>query len=462
MAHKVVLRVEKLKSFGNIAASLSHTYRTRETPNAAAELADQNQHSHSSPQEVMQALKDRLPDKRRSDAVLGLEYVVTAHQDWFKGLDRAAQDAYLMDSLEWLRKRHGADNVVGWSIHRDEQAPHLAVFVVPLKDGKLNAKHFTGGKKVLSQLQTDFARDVGQRHGLERGIEGSKAKHTTVKEHYAAIRKQPAPRPYFTPEVVQPTVFKRAGVLDKLTGKADVVESPAQLAERLTRMVHRFYEPLTEMAKRADLEARRADEMERTALALADEKKRLLGALEDARARNAELRSRYEVMEQLGEADPKALEEVHAQAKQRLGMARISKEFKRRVADLPRLAKDGAGAARTFAAKALTAMGSSWRTRGGRGVDWKQVDEATFYEHISSPVDAYDALIKHSPRAAEPAIRSSYEAARDKAQQEEQRRLAAQLQEEQRRLAAQLPEEPQRPQEVARPRPAASRAPRPR
>ena len=461
MSHKVVIRVEKLKSLGNVSASLSHTYRTRDTPNAAAELADQNTHSHSGPQEVMQAFKDRLPDKRRSDAVLGLEYVVTAHQDWFKGLDRAAQDAYLMDSLEWLRKRHGADNVVGWSIHRDEQAPHLAVYVVPLKDGKLNAKHFTGGKKVLSQLQTDFARDVGQRHGLERGIEGSKAKHTTVKEHYAAIRKQPAPRPYFTPEVVQPTVFKRAGVLDKLTGKADVVESPAQLAERLTRTVHRFYEPLTEMAKRTDLEARRADEMERTALALAKEKKRLLGALEDARASNAELRSRYEVMEQLGEDDPKALEEVHAQAKQRLDMARIRKEFKRRVADLPRLAKDGAGAARTFATKALAAM-DSWRTRGGRGVDWKQVDQATFYDHISSPVDVYEALIKHSPRAAEPAIRSSYEAARDKAQQEEQRRLAAQLQEEQRRLAAQLQEEPQRPQEMARPRPAVSRAPRPR
>ena len=36
----------------------------------------------------MQALKDRLPEKRRSDAVLGLEYVVTAHQDWFRGWTR--------------------------------------------------------------------------------------------------------------------------------------------------------------------------------------------------------------------------------------------------------------------------------------------------------------------------------------------------------------------------------------
>ena len=36
-----------------------------------------------------------------------------------------------MDSLEWLRKRHGSDNVVGWSIHRDEQAPIWPVYVVP-------------------------------------------------------------------------------------------------------------------------------------------------------------------------------------------------------------------------------------------------------------------------------------------------------------------------------------------
>ena len=262
MAHKVVLRVEKLKSFGNIAASLSHTYRTRETPNAAAELADQNTHSHSSPQEVMQALKDRLPDKRRSDAVLGLEYVVTAHQDWFKGLDRAAQDAYLMDSLEWLRKRHGADNVVGWSIHRDEQAPHLAVFVVPLKDGKLNAKHFTGGKKVLSQLQTDFAKEVGQRHGLERGIEGSKATHQTVKDYYAQIN-QPIKEVQLSAQSVEPRVIEKAGLMDKMRGRGDLVESNKGVADRLTEAVQQAYAPVIEKAKQGDLQARRAAEMAR-------------------------------------------------------------------------------------------------------------------------------------------------------------------------------------------------------
>ena len=33
--------------------------------------------------------------------------------------------------------------------------------------------------------QTEFVQDVGQQHGLEQGIEGSKAKHTTIK---AALR----------------------------------------------------------------------------------------------------------------------------------------------------------------------------------------------------------------------------------------------------------------------------------
>ena len=70
------------------------------------------------------------PEKRRSDAVLGLEYVVTAHQDWFKGLDKAAQDAYLMDSrmatqAPRLRQRSGLVDPPG------RAGPHLAVYVVP-------------------------------------------------------------------------------------------------------------------------------------------------------------------------------------------------------------------------------------------------------------------------------------------------------------------------------------------
>ena len=121
-AHFAILRTAKLKSFGNVGGSLSHTYRTRETTNADPDRADTNEHSHSSPAEVMQALRDRLPDKYRKDAVIGLEYFVGASPQWFDGKTREQQDTYFYESIEWLQQRHGKENVVGWSPPTIEQA----------------------------------------------------------------------------------------------------------------------------------------------------------------------------------------------------------------------------------------------------------------------------------------------------------------------------------------------------
>ncbi|QQM83495.1 plasmid recombination protein (plasmid) [Klebsiella quasipneumoniae] len=97
------------------------------------------------------------------------------------------------------RERHGAENLIYAGIHRDETTPHLYAYVVPLDpQGKLNCRHFLGGAKALSQMQTDFAERVGQRHGLQRGIEGSKARHTTVRQYYAALQ-QETPPPWRSP-----------------------------------------------------------------------------------------------------------------------------------------------------------------------------------------------------------------------------------------------------------------------
>ena len=398
MAHKVVLRLAKLKSFGNIAASLSHTYRTRETPNAATELADQNDHSHGTPAEVMQALKERLPEKRRSDAVLSLEYVVTAHQDWFKGKGKAEQDAYLMDSLEWLKQRHGSDNVVGWSIHRDELAPHLVAYIVPLKDGKLNAKHFTGGKKVLSQLQTDFAQDVGQRHGLERGIEGSQAKHQTVKEFYAQVN-QPIKEVQLSAQSVEPRVIEKAGIMDKMRGRGDLVESNKGVADRLTAAVQQAYAPVIEKAKQGDLQARRAAEWERTAKSLADEKKRLEQALQGHQ-------KRFEVLTELEQVDPLAVQQLMREAKERLTVATVRKEFTRRVNELPKLARSAAGAVLTLAKRGMAALDAV----GGRidKVNWERVETQAIAEstqqHRQEPAEVYMAMMKHSPASADAGI----------------------------------------------------------
>ncbi len=83
----------------------------------------------------------------------------------------------------------------------------MCAYVVPLRDGRLNAKHWLGGRGKLSAMQTDFAQAVGQRFGLRRGIKGSKAHHTKVSQSYAAIN---APEPDVPQvEVSTPPVFGR-------------------------------------------------------------------------------------------------------------------------------------------------------------------------------------------------------------------------------------------------------------
>ncbi|ODP32706.1 hypothetical protein A9762_21415 [Pandoraea sp. ISTKB] len=95
---------------------------------------------------------------------------------------REQQDAYFSDTLEWIRAKHGAENVFYAEIHRDETTPHLYAYVVPIDSrGRLNCRAFLGGAKALTQMQTNFAQQVGYPHCLERGIEKSKAKHMEIR-----------------------------------------------------------------------------------------------------------------------------------------------------------------------------------------------------------------------------------------------------------------------------------------
>ena len=189
-----ILRTAKLKSFGEIGGSLSHNYRTRPTPNADPTRTADNAHSSPTPFSAMNAIKQRLPDKTRSNAVLCVEYLITASPEWDGWQNKAKEQDFFKRSLEWLEKRHGKENVVATSIHRDETTPHLVAYVVPIDpQGKLNAREFLGGRAKLSKMQTDFHIKVKDL-GLERGLEGSKAEHKTVKEFYAELQ-EPLPKP---------------------------------------------------------------------------------------------------------------------------------------------------------------------------------------------------------------------------------------------------------------------------
>lgn len=182
-----ILRTAKLKTIGNIASSLSHNYRTRETPNADQNRSSLNEHSVESAQAVKDAIQERLPEKRRSDAVLCIEHLITASPEW-SGWGTSQERDFFEKSKKWLDEKYGAQNVVATTIHRDETTPHLVAYVVPLDadTGRLNAKKWLGGRHKLSRMQTDFANEV-KNLGLERGIEGSKAEHTTIRDYYKKI-----------------------------------------------------------------------------------------------------------------------------------------------------------------------------------------------------------------------------------------------------------------------------------
>lgn len=254
---KVILRTVKLKTMGNLGASLSHTYRTRETFNADSKRFEQNTLERS-PGDVLADLKSKLPENRRKDAVIAIEYMVSASPEWFEGKTRQQQDAYFELTRQWLIEKHGQSNVLDFSIHRDESSPHAIAYVIPLDDGRLNAKKWLGGRTTLSKMQTDFAERVGKPHGLERGIEGSKAKHITVKEFYAALNAEPVQPVNIRPKETEPQMLKK-GIF------TSSFESPTMVANRLTDKVQRHYSSALKQAQDATYSRRRELEWKDTA-----------------------------------------------------------------------------------------------------------------------------------------------------------------------------------------------------
>ena len=139
-----ILRTAKLKKIGNIVASLNHTLREIDTPNADPNRTALNINSHATTQQALEDIKKRLPEKIREDNVLCIEYLITASPNW-NGWHTQKEDEYFKKSIEWLEQKHGKENVIVTSIQRDESTPHLVAYVVPItknKKGKeiLNAK----------------------------------------------------------------------------------------------------------------------------------------------------------------------------------------------------------------------------------------------------------------------------------------------------------------------------------
>lgn len=188
MANFCIIRAKKLKTAGSVGASIQHAFRDRETPNANPELTGANQHTVSSSAEAMAKFRKLLPEKIRSNAVVAVEYLITASPEAMAKMSREKKIEYFNESVKFLKKMHGAKNVFYCGIHLDETTPHLCAYVVPLDErGKLNCRSFLGGRQKLGILQTEFHKQVGERFELQRGIMGSRARHQEIKKYYRKL-----------------------------------------------------------------------------------------------------------------------------------------------------------------------------------------------------------------------------------------------------------------------------------
>jgi hypothetical protein len=193
-----ICRISKLKSAGAISSSIDHVERKRDTPNADPSMVNEKFISTSS-EKLVEQVYNRIGDQKiRTNGVLCVEILLTASPEYFRPGDmtKAGQwDGQQLDSWKeanknWLADKFG-DKLVRAELHLDESTPHIHAYLVPLdENGKLNCKSIFGGRQKLSQFQDSYGKAM-ESLGLDRGVKGSRARHTEVKEYYAAVNQTP-------------------------------------------------------------------------------------------------------------------------------------------------------------------------------------------------------------------------------------------------------------------------------
>ncbi len=230
-----ICRIKKLKA-GSLNASAQHTQRTRPTPNADPEkvnisLIQEADTANTPPLDLETLVRQRIGEQKiRTNAVMAVEMLLSASPEYFRGDDKSEAGYYDPSRLrefqttvqQWLVQKWG-DRVVRAELHLDEATPHIHAYLVPLDDrGKLNCRGLFGDRAKLSQLQDSFAQAMSSL-GLERGIKGSRASHTQIKQYYTAVTQ--APDLSLDAESIQHQIADRGRILKenkeiKLTAKA--------------------------------------------------------------------------------------------------------------------------------------------------------------------------------------------------------------------------------------------------
>jgi Plasmid recombination enzyme/Protein of unknown function (DUF3991)/Toprim-like len=225
MSPLTILRIEKLKTFGNVAASDDHVTRNRETPNADPTRENVRLIGGEDSRALEEIVKEKistLKHRPRHDAVLCTEMFLSASPEYFRPKDPSLSgqwsdslmQQWAIASRDWLSQNYGS-KCVRAELHLDESTPHIHAYIVPLneKTGRVSHDAMFGGRGgqgriKLSKLQDSYAAALAPL-GIERGVKGSKATHTKVKEYYQAVNSEPLTA-VITNNQLAPTNFESA------------------------------------------------------------------------------------------------------------------------------------------------------------------------------------------------------------------------------------------------------------
>ena len=125
-----------------------------------------------------------LPTKVRKDVVLMCSFVVGSDRKFFGELSPSEQQQFFAECTRFFAEHYGEGNIISAVVHMDETTPHLHLNLIPIAGGRLCAKKLFD-RKALTALQTDLYREVGAKWNLQRGKEGSQAKHLSTAEFKA-------------------------------------------------------------------------------------------------------------------------------------------------------------------------------------------------------------------------------------------------------------------------------------
>lgn len=215
----VVLHIEK--AAGTDAAMSGHVERRITPANVITTLTYLNQELIEFPKGVTnrtEAIQHRLDNaglerKIGKNQVRALRVVMSGSPEDMKRIRQAGQlDAWCKDSCDWLQKTFGKENVVSAVLHMDEKTPHIHATVVPIVRGERRkaklerTKNAASGKRTyrtkkdrprlcaddvmardkLKAYQTTYAEAMAK-YGLQRGIDGSEAKHISTQQYYREV-----------------------------------------------------------------------------------------------------------------------------------------------------------------------------------------------------------------------------------------------------------------------------------